>query len=254
MKYIHFFLALLGYKVVKISALRTSGFEWFPFLDRPIKFKLSRDLNSDWLYVTGARYIDLCLGSNPCSFPHIKTVVDLGAHCGFFSVWAASLGKAVIAVEASIDNFQLLSHNLSDFRDVYALNRALIGSDCKDGDLFFQPGKRSTSGQVSADRSPASQSVESINLPQIEQMLLPFQGDILLKIDIEGGEHLVKNDLAKLLTQKRFTDVVAELHGTDKSVLDLWVADVLLKNDFEVESKIITRSQNGITAEIYARR
>ena len=51
--------------------------------------------------------------------------VDVGAHVGYFTRLAASLGCTVISLEPAKDNFRLLCGNVSDLKNVFPMRLAL---------------------------------------------------------------------------------------------------------------------------------
>jgi FkbM family methyltransferase len=137
-------------------------------------------------------------------------VVDLGANCGLFSVWAALSGTHVVAVEAQ-QGFawrieELARHN--NVADRVHVELAMAGGVKTAGSSvgILADDLRWAAASHSAPVRPASASVPGL--------IAKYQIDriSLLKIDIEGGEFAVLSSEENLDWLQRVNQLVLELH------------------------------------------
>ena len=144
------------------------------------------------------------------------TVVDAGAHIGFYTLKVAKkvglLGK-VIAIEPDTQNFQLLQKNIAinHHPNVIAIHAAL--SDTNGPRLFYGNVDPSQSGFYTP-RSKVStvEIVETMTLDTLLQHLGIDQID-WLKLDVEGEElkvlkgasQVLQNNKVKIITESRKT-------------------------------------------------
>jgi FkbM family methyltransferase len=142
--------------------------------------------------------------------PHTGWVLDLGANCGLFSVWAALAGARVVAVEAQ-QGFgpeirRLAAHN--GVGDRVHVEIALAGGTVTQG---AQAGVVSDDRRWAATSHGAPQRPAGVSVPQ-----LMAAHDItrigMLKLDIEGGEFAVFGETEDLRWLDRVDQVVMELH------------------------------------------
>lgn len=120
----------------------------------------------------------------------IKTVVDVGAHIGMFSLLARFLHPEarIIAVEPHPDNYATLARNVAGL-DIETVERA-IGPP---GAMWLHPGRRTDMHRYQEDRSGGG-SVESVSLPGLFRELKIGAEGVYIKIDIEGAEvHFLKD-------------------------------------------------------------
>lgn len=140
------------------------------------------------------------------------SVVDVGAHYGFYTVKAAkavnSIGK-VLAIEAHPHNFRKLLFNvkINDLKNVICVNA--ISSDREGvGELYIH--------QQSGEHSIVFPSNKVMRIKQVTLDTLThslnFEHIDLLKIDVEGAEVKVLKGARKLLKNKRIHRIVAEVH------------------------------------------
>jgi len=160
--------------------------------------------------------------------PHpttIRTAVDLGAHIGMTTVWLARRCDcdAIIAVEPSPANLQLLRRNLADNHVGATVLEAAVGA--ADGDAHFSTGARSNVGRVTPGEP-------NVRLLSVGSVLAHFPAGTqvdLMKLDVEGAERAVlEGDLSWC---DRVRNVVLEVHETVAPVQ--WVTEVLAGRGFE---------------------
>lgn len=137
-----------------------------------------------------------------CVLEKDDIVVDLGANVGFFSAYAASKAKKVIAIEGSPEIFSCLVKNTKeDYNNIEYLNANIVSSnDLKSSTWSNNPTKINIF-------------IEDIfkfyNLNKID----------FLKIDIEGGEYSLFDTIDKSLL-KKINKIAIETHFHEKN-LDL---------------------------------
>lgn len=137
-----------------------------------------------------------------------KTVVDIGANIGVFSLHAANLAaKMVIAVEPVSSTFQQLIENIetSKFENVKAIKRLVSDTtgNYNKINIFDDSGHNSL-----YTTSNNFEIVETISLSD----LLMNVDNVFLKIDCEGSEYdiLLNTDMD---TMAKVTNVVMEVHA-----------------------------------------
>jgi FkbM family methyltransferase len=117
-------------------------------------------------------------------------VVDIGAHMGFFSMVALQSNPSleVIAVEASPDNFEILSRNLNG-HILEGRAKALFGAfGSTTGDREFHLTEASDNGGLTGH--PLSSTVQKVAVPGVTSDSLGIRSGarILAKVDVEGHE------------------------------------------------------------------
>jgi FkbM family methyltransferase len=142
--------------------------------------------------------------------PRTGWVLDLGANCGLFSVWAALAGAQAVAVEAQ-QGFgpeirRLAAHN--GVGDRVHVEIAVAGGTATAG---------ATAGVVADDQRWAATSHGAPQRPvgvSVPKLMSAYQiGRIgLLKADIEGGEFAVFGSDEDLRWLDRVDQVVMEIH------------------------------------------
>lgn len=131
-----------------------------------------------------------------------KLVIDLGANRGDFSVWAASCGAHVIAMEPDKTAFRYLMKRTSRLSNIFALNAGALNrtSFVK---LYFHENRakdplgHTISSSIDAQKKNVSKiNFEEILVINIEEILANFKV-FLLKVDIEGAEILLWEGIKK---------------------------------------------------------
>lgn len=135
-------------------------------------------------------------------------VIDAGANIGDFSTKSAKLvgsnGK-VIAIEPDKNNVEILKKNLdlNQLNNVSIVNRALSDSS---GEAFIQGD--GVSATIMGNTSGLK--VNTITMKNLIDELCVDKQNIVVKMDIEGGEELVFKDPTFLL---KVREIAMELHG-----------------------------------------
>jgi FkbM family methyltransferase len=169
------------------------------------------------------------------------TVIDVGANQGFFSLYAASKGATVYALEPCAENFDVLRWNVekNGLRDhVKMFNRAVAG---KEGRVPLFVGLDSAGGILSGTVSicNANRGGEGVQRRSVESVTLDsllrdshIQRCDLLKMDCEGAEYeILRNTSADSF--RKIARISMECHGNR-----MREAATILKNaGFEILSE-----------------
>jgi FkbM family methyltransferase len=158
------------------------------------------------------------------SLPRGSTIVDIGAHIGWFTLSAAAFvpDAAIFAYEPAPENFRLLVDNiaLNGLTNVHAFEMAVFS---RSGDAEFATGDRygsgSTSGTLLAEMvaEPSSSGVRRVKTTTLDEIFATnaIERCELLKLDCEGAEH----DLLASASDRTF-DAIArisvEVHDFDR--------------------------------------
>lgn len=162
------------------------------------------------------------------------TILDLGANCGAFSIWASHRWPRSIihAYEPHPKTFEYLEKNLKNYPNVYKYNygignpgmRVLMDGTFNSGEasLYMVQNNSKLTGQHVEVRSP-------LELPNAD----------IIKLDIEGAELEV---LPKLLKAGReFSAIMFEYHNPDiRREIDFLLSDYIM-----VKAQIIPGYQIG---------
>jgi FkbM family methyltransferase len=152
----------------------------------------------------------------------VRSIVDIGAHVGSFTVWSAlrSPQARILAVEPNPETFALLERNILDngLRDRVVAINAAVGSESGTGSLELV---EHSLGTRLAPKGSGGVTVSVQTLPLL--LAAAGMGDVdLLKIDCEGMEYAVFEDL-DLLSLQRLKVIACEYHpepGHSVSELD----------------------------------
>ena len=186
--------------------------------------------------------------------PRAGWVVDLGANCGLFSVWAAMAGAQVVAVEAQ-QGFAPVIRGLAVRNGVATrvhVEIAVVGG-------AMAPGAKA--GLIADDHRWATASHGVVKRPagvSVPELMCRYEIDRigLLKADIEGGEFAVfdaKEDLGWL---ERVDQLVLEVHPDWGDAVGL--ADRLRQHGYCVDLRdndgVPVTSSTGRVDYAYCRR
>lgn len=147
--------------------------------------------------------------------PH--TVLDLGSHIGvsilyFHARWPQA---RIVGVEPDPLTFALLEENVRGLAGVHVVNAAVAG---KDGRALLYRARDSWSSSLTPQDTDGAVPVETCTVPSLTKRVGMSRID-LLKLDVEGAEEQVLDDIAAL----QVSGIVAELHedlmsGTSEAV------------------------------------
>lgn len=134
-----------------------------------------------------------------------KNVLDVGGHFGMFTLQAHDLGaKQIIGIEANPINFVRYIQNTKEIKNLKAINAACTN---KTGDLL----SISIDG-VYSQINKGSTTVSTISLLDALEMFNTNE-DIVLKMDIEGAEHLAIPNTDPETLLKKVSIITIEIHG-----------------------------------------
>lgn len=160
--------------------------------------------------------------------PHIHpgdVVVDLGANVGMFTVYAASLGAKVVAVEPFPDNIPQLQKNVAAAG--FAGQVEVIESACGDynGECVIVPGDTQAGrGRDAWVRSNTTYTEahndggEVVSMFNLDTLLAPYDEVAMLKLDVEGAEYPIFA-AASQATTKKIRYIAMEFHGDATDML-----------------------------------
>lgn len=120
----------------------------------------------------------------------LDTIIDVGAHLGFFSLLAARLGLRVFALEPFDENFELLKSNIAHLNNVLPLPLA-VGA--RAGEQEFHVSSIPSAGSFHpVERHPVQRVVRvpSVTIADFFREYRVQRCD-LLKIDVEGAEYSI---------------------------------------------------------------
>jgi FkbM family methyltransferase len=143
-------------------------------------------------------------------------ILDVGAHAGFFSLYARALNSSVsiIALEPEPHNLQVLAENLKNNKasNITVVKGALAKAK---GERELMRSRDSHNHKLkTSDAEKGSIIVQAYSLKDLSSKYFP-QGIGLIKMDIEGGEYEVFSSL----DDQDFADikaVVMEYHDLPK--------------------------------------
>ena len=131
-------------------------------------------------------------------------IIDIGAHCGFFSIACANRGaREIYCFEPNPDNFALLAHNTSNLPGVQA-TRAGIWKERTRMSMYQPPGAKHSGGHSVARHDPDG----ALFLP-LDDELRKHKRVRLLKVDCEGAEYAILLNSQEL---HRVEEICGEWH------------------------------------------
>ena len=137
-----------------------------------------------------------------------KTLVDVGANLGFFSLLWASVDQKnkVVAFEASPRNIHFLRKNIAtnSLGNQISLFPKAVGLER--GVLEFDIGNEEQTGWGGFTNSRNDRTI-SVEVVSLDEMLQTYPIVHLLKIDIEGADFWALKGCEKLLQEKRILEI-----------------------------------------------
>ena len=152
-------------------------------------------------------------------------VLDIGAHFGFFSVFAARQNRVVkvVSYEPSTSTFGILKKNLAnnvDRENTFAFNFGL--SDKSEESTFYKPEGHDASGtlfksNIAENACPLAH--ERVRVEHASRIWDVFDSYDFAKLDCEGAELMILRCLGDQI--KRLRHVVLEYHQTPEEIVQL---------------------------------
>lgn len=175
------------------------------------------------------------------------TVVDVGAHIGYFTrIFSRLAGKngIVYAFEADPENFSLLQKNTAHLKNVRIFKTAVTD---KKGEISFYRSEKT--GCHSAIPHPEQQK-EIIIVPSSDlDNLLLNQGETqkidLIKVDIEGGEMAALVGMLEILNTNQNIALIIEFNPGCLKMTNTTPAD-FIKTLSNLKFKIFAVQANGL--------
>jgi FkbM family methyltransferase len=163
----------------------------------------------------------------------IRTVVDIGAHVGSFSLWlSAHTPCQIVAVEPNPVAYRFLQENVASLgRSISSMSLALAGSNGER--TIYDAGFPGISSFSSSETSRSFQ-VEAITLEELLNRTGFAEVD-LLKMDIEGAEREVF-DTISVETLERIHSAIIECHPKAGTKAEE-IADKLIQAGMTVASE-----------------
>lgn len=158
-------------------------------------------------------------------------VIDIGAHIGIFSVFAARISKNI-----SVYSFEPVSENYSILKKNVAINNLdnqikcfNLGITKKGGKRYLYFDKKNTGGHSLFRSSADKVLINTIKLEEVFR-INEIRYCNLLKIDTEGAEYEIIPNLSKMYL-KRIKNIVIEYHNNGEVGS---LVEILNKNGFSV--------------------
>jgi FkbM family methyltransferase len=164
----------------------------------------------------------------------ITHVLDIGAHVGYFSVYARMRWpKAkILAVEPDPYVWELLMRN-TDHMDISVLQRAL--GDGRPAALAARRWCYPARQYRSTDEAHATIPTSGLDgmTAELDQFVGSLGTELLLKVDCEGAEaSIVEHPELSARTLQSCAALMLELHGTTRVDVSQWVCSALAGTHF----------------------
>jgi len=159
-------------------------------------------------------------------------VIDIGGNIGAFARKAWEAGGIVFSYEPEPENYDLLILNVeTDDRGIRPFNYAVVGDDRKEIELYLSKTKNKGSHSTTSYRGR-----KAINVPAINVNLLKAHNPKYIKIDCEGGEYDIMDEI---LGWQSLKGIAIEIHCFKKEWRDRKAPELLnkLRDKFPVHLK-----------------
>ncbi len=159
-------------------------------------------------------------------------ILDVGAHAGYFSLWAAAfnLKVKIFALEPVKENFLFLQENLkaNKFKNIKPENTAL-SKESKEIKIFISEDSHNHS------LLPISEKAEKVKSENFEDFInkRKISKISLVKMDIEGGEYEIFENSIDTIAAKT-ENIFLEYHQTETKNFKV-IESILRENGFTVE-------------------
>lgn len=168
-------------------------------------------------------------------------VLDVGAHCGFYTTLFSSLGAMVQAFEPLPDNFQILSHNAHEAAAIYVkeiiLHQYALGNEDGIRKLRYWKGEKA-SGRAQFVEGDAAEVEIDVSIKKLDSIASwAFDRLDFIKIDVEHWEFEVIKGAQETINKYRPV-IFVETHD------EKWASAI---RDWAVENKYTaTHMKSGI--------
>ncbi len=203
-------------QLISASSRILDYLSWFPFwfqsFRKPGRYYFSAGArkfilrkNTSDFFVIDEVFNKRVYGNRP-----LGIVFDVGANIGAYALYAAQTAERVFAFEPESDNYALFQKNLllNNLKNVEIFKKA-IGDVEKSAFIYkghFNKGMASTVSQISNNK-------ERIEMVSLKDAMILCGVDHIdtLKIDIEGGEYLLIENIPDYLFNS-ISSIVMEFH------------------------------------------
>lgn len=212
--------------------------KFFLRLIKVIKFQIFKFFKAQYLYLDSS--IRITSNYNDISFKHIFIninndpinnflkkknspfiFIDIGAHQGTYTI-VASLNKnceSCFAFEPVKETFEFLKKNIeiNKITKAILINKAISNSN-KNLKIFFDPlfsGKATMREKknLSRERKKLFKTIEVISSTGLESLIINKKKiKLLVKIDVEGFENIVLNELFKSKFSNKINEIIFEVN------------------------------------------
>ena len=213
---------------------RVSWFRfWFESLGQSRKYTLFIDgiyfllrKNTSDYYVVNEIFNKLVYGEKPTGI-----IFDIGANIGAYTLYGAETAEHVFAFEPESSNYQCLQKNISlnSFKNINTFKKAI--GDKKRNALLHRGYNNKGMSSTAIMTSCNTEQVEMISLE--DAVVLSGVDHIdTLKIDIEGGEYLLFENIPDYIFE-RIDSIKMEFHRVPGKKVDNLI-HILKKNGYEI--------------------
>jgi beta-1,4-mannosyl-glycoprotein beta-1,4-N-acetylglucosaminyltransferase len=141
-----------------------------------------------------------------------KTVIDVGANCGFFSLYAYESGaKQVIALEPEVHNYEELVGFCSQYPEIQTRNVAVVGDEKEEVEIY---GSGVLASIYNINQSNPNSMVQKSLAASLANVAKDIEGnDLILKMDCEGAEYDILMNTPREIIRK-FSSIGIEIHNS----------------------------------------
>ena len=181
------------------------------------------------------------------------TVIDIGAHIGYFTIYAAKKAKKgkVISFEPSKESFKVLKNNLK-INNIQNVNIENIGVRNETGNsiLYVDRDNEIGNSMFSNDKNLIKENVQVTSITEIIKKYNIKSID-LLKLDCEGAEYeiILKLPINILNKIKRISMEVHKIDNFDIKDIEKF----LLENNFQVKTEYLLGQSDTSWPMLYAK-
>lgn len=183
-------------------------------------------------------------------------IIDAGAHVGLTTLYFKHLypSAKILAIEPHPKSFQLLKQNIeaNHLDNTTLLEAALVNSDDKKVTLYADPEATwlQSASLTKGAWNKSENKVEAIIVPATRLSQLISESVDLLKIDVEGVESAVIDDLIQKKKLRHCKNLVIEFHQTKGKDLNTFIKKLEQQKyqlvDNKWDQKRTKTGQNGL--------
>ena len=180
-------------------------------------------------------------------------VIDIGAHVGYFTIYAAKKAKngKILSFEPSKESFNVLKNNLK-INNIQNVDVENIGVRSKSGASILYVDKNNEIGNsmFSNDENLIKENVQVTSVPEIIKKY-KIESIDLLKLDCEGAEYEIILELPITILNK-IKRISMEVHKIDNFDIND-IEKFLTKNNFQVKREYLLSESPTNWPMLYAK-